>query len=107
MTSSIRWTHFPYCIQRQSNGKYVILNRDYKPLGFDTKKHLDYLAYPIDVKFKRFTKMTAAKLSCKGSEDLEAVLLYDDGCVPTKSVKNMKAYLKRLEILAKLKTEGK
>jgi len=102
MASSVRWVHFPYCIQRQEDGRYAILNRDYKPLGFQTRKHLKYEDYPILTKFKRLTKRTAARLSVKGSEDLEAIWLYDDANVPTKSAKNMKAYLERLEILAKL-----
>jgi hypothetical protein len=97
-----RSVHLPYCIKRLPNGNYVVLNRDYKPLGFRTSAHLEYEAYPIGVKFKRLTAATAAKLSWKGSTDTDAIFLYNDDSIPTVSPKNMQEYLERLKILAKL-----
>lgn len=99
----IRCVHLPYCLQHQPNGTYVLLNREYKPLGFKTREHIDYGAYPIGVKIKGLTAKVAAKLSHKGSSDLSAIYLYDDGSVPTKSKANMSAYLERLAHLAKFK----
>jgi hypothetical protein len=101
--TDIRSIHFPYCLQRQADGSYVVLNREYKPLGFKTNAHIDYAGYPIAVKLKRMTAKTAKKLSCDGSANLTSIYLYNDGCVPTRSRKNMQQYLARLEILAKLK----
>ena len=64
---------------------------------------LDYEAYPIGVRFKRLTAKTVGKLSWNGSQDAKEIFLYSDGCIPTKSAKNMQQYFERLEILAKLK----
>jgi len=35
----------PYCIQRLEDGRYVVLNRNYKPLGFRTTEFLRYEDY--------------------------------------------------------------
>lgn len=99
----VRSVHLPYCIQRQSDGTYVVLNREYKPLGFKTRQHLDYAAYPIGMKLRGLRAATAAKISYKGSSDLSNIYLYNDGCIPTSSPTHMAAYLKRLAHFAKLK----
>jgi len=98
-----RSVHLPYCLTKQADGKYVVLNREYKPIGFKTKDWIDYEKYPVAVKIKGLTAKVAAKISYKGSVDLENIYLYNDGCIPTKSAKNMQAYLNRLEVLAKLR----
>ena len=100
-----RFIHLPYCIKKLPSGKHVVLNRRYKPLGFQTTEHFDYEAYPITIKFKRLTGKTAAKLSYEGSENTDFIYLYNDGCVPTASAEYMRQYLERLGILAKLKLE--
>jgi hypothetical protein len=103
--SDIRAYHLPYCLERQADGRYVILNRRYKPVGFTTRERVDYGAYPIAVKFKRLTRATAARLSVRGSEDLEKIWLYDDATVPTASARNMQQYLDRLKVLMSLKVD--
>jgi hypothetical protein len=55
------------------------------------------------VKLKGLTPAKAAKISYKGSKDIDTVVLYNDGCIPTSSAKDMKAYLERLAHLAKLR----
>ncbi|MCX4156164.1 MULTISPECIES: hypothetical protein [Paraburkholderia] len=102
----IRSTFLPYCLQRQEDGRYAILNREYKPVGFWTRSHVDYDAYPTLVKIKGLTAKVAASISYKGSEDRDAIFLYNDGCVPTDSAANMTAYLKRIAVMAKLKIDG-
>jgi hypothetical protein len=103
----IAHSYFPYCLQKQADGSYLILNRDYKPVGFNTKEHLVYENYPVAVQFARLLPATAAKLSVHGKPDLDAIYLYNDGTVPTDSQANMAAYLARLELLAKLKVKSK
>lgn len=95
--------HLPYCLKRLPGGRYVVLNREYMPIGFKASAQVNYEEYPIAVKFKGLTQKVVAKLSYKGSEDLDNIFLYNDGCIPTRSTKNMQDYLCRLEILAKLK----
>lgn len=98
-----RSVHLPYCLIKQADGKYVVLNREYKPIGFKTGDWVDYDKYPVAVKIKGLTAKVVAKVSCKKGANLEKIYLYDDGCIPTKSAKNMQAYLERLEVLAKLR----
>lgn len=102
---SFRSLFLPYCIQQIEENKYVVLNREYKPLGFKTNKIVKYEDYPIVVEIKGLTKSIISKISHNGNEDVGNIYLYDDGCVPTASQKNMEKYLERLAILAKLKTQ--
>jgi hypothetical protein len=92
----------PYCIERLKDGRYVVLNRNYKPLGFTTDDFVTYEDYPIGVTFKGLTPKKAVLLSYRGSADLDKIYLYDDGCIPNGGAANMKVYLARLEVLAKL-----
>ena len=79
--NNFRQIHLPYCLERQKNGEYVVLNRQYKPVGFYTYNFINYDEFPISVPFK-ITKATAKKLSFDGSDDLQTIYLYNDGCLP-------------------------
>ncbi|MEH2331482.1 hypothetical protein [Nostoc sp.] len=103
--NDFRAVFLPYCIEKQPDGRYVVLNREYKPVGFKTKEHIKYEEYPICIELKGIGLATAAKLSYKGDSNTDKIYLYNDGCVPTESAEHMKNYLKRLEILAKLKVD--
>lgn len=103
--NDFRSVFLPYCIQKQPDGRYVVLNREYKPVGFKTNDHIKYEEYPVCVKLKGIGSATAEKLSYKGDSNTDIIYLYNDGCVPTESAEHMKKYLKRLEILAKLKVD--
>jgi len=96
-------THLPYCLKRQEDGTYVVLNREYKPLGFVTNDHVKYGDFPIAVKISRLTATVARRLSYGGSTALDEIFLYNDGCIPTASADHMQAYLQRLAVLAKLR----
>lgn len=100
-----RYIYLPYCLLKQPNGNYLVLNRNYKPLGFAVRDRLRYEDYPIEVKIKRLTKTTAARLSWEESDNVEKIFLYNDGCIPTASAAHMTEYLKKLRILAKLEIE--
>ena len=97
-----RSIYLPYCLELQPNGTWLVLNRDYKPVGFNTDQHIKYEEYPVSVKLKGLTKLRLAKLSSKAEFASNRVFLYDDGCVPTHSAAHMKSYMEKLEILAKL-----
>ncbi|GHT87533.1 hypothetical protein AGMMS49543_23840 [Betaproteobacteria bacterium] len=97
-----RSVFLPYCLKKQSDGRYAVLNREYKPVGFFTGSHVTYEDHPVLVQIKGLTKAKATKLSWSGSEDTDEIFLYNDGCVPTHSKENMRAYLAKLEILAGL-----
>ena len=97
-----RSVFFPYCLKKQPDGRYAVLNREYKPVGFFTRAHVAYEEFPVLVTIKGLTKAKAAKLSWSASEDTDEIFLYNDGCVPTHSKEHMRTYLAKLEILAGL-----
>lgn len=99
--NNFRQIHMPYCLKKQDDGCYVVLNREYKPLGFDTDEYLKYEDYPILVKYK-ITKAKIKQLSVHPEDNSEDFYLYNDGCLPEHNKKNMDAYLEKLRILTKL-----
>ena len=103
--SDIRSVHLPYCLKRQTDGRYVVLNREYKPLGFRTPDWSGYEKYPIAHRLKGLTTRKATRLSIDESPSLKSIYPYNDRSIPTSSAANMKAYLDRLAILAKIKCE--
>ena len=86
-----RMVFFPYCLHRQPDGSYSILNRQYKLIG------------PQAVRFKRMTAAMAARLSVHGNPDRSKIYLYHDGTIPTDSQEKMRAYLATLARLARLR----
>lgn len=97
-----RSVFFPYCLARLKDGRYTVLNRSHKPLGFVTRDRVKYEEYPICVKLKGLGPAKARRLSWNASENLEKIYLYDDSCVPTTSPAAMESYLDKLQLLAKV-----
>ncbi|MFH2138785.1 MAG: hypothetical protein ABII88_09770 [Candidatus Omnitrophota bacterium] len=93
----------PYCLKKLDDGTYVILNRKYKPVGFNTSNQLDYKDYPICHKIKGIKQKTAMTLSFNHDDNVDSIYLYSDSCIPTSSAKNMNKYLEKLRILSKYK----
>lgn len=94
----------PYCLYRNESGEWVALNREYKPLGFNTHKWIAYEQYPIGIKYKRAKKMRE-KFHAGHCEDENWVFLYNDSTAPWKTKDNMKAYMERLSRLAMLEVD--
>lgn len=105
MADTLLKTHFPYCLDRQPDGSYAVLNRNYKPIGMTTGEHVDYMKAPGRVRIKRMGAATARALSHNGSEDLARIYLYDDGSAPDRGPNQLGAYLERLGRLMALKVE--
>jgi hypothetical protein len=90
-----------YCLKRLSDGSYIALNRDYKPLGFARQPLVDYETAPGRFKFKRALRAAQiTALSFDGNTSAERIYLYNDGCVPTASAAHWHAYSARLKRLA-------
>jgi hypothetical protein len=100
LKSEARQVFFPYNIHRVDAGLYVVLNRNYKPLGMGTDEFVNYADYAVPL---RITAAQAAKMSWNGATDVASIYLYDDGCIPTRSAAHMRAYLARLEVFSRLK----
>lgn len=100
---SFRRLFLPYCLKRLADGSWVILNRQYKPLGVPGRGHVSYEAY--SVKLKGLTRARIAALSCNGLLEYESqgtIWLYSDGCLPDASKANWVAYQARLAVLMRL-----
>jgi len=102
--NDFRAIYLPYCLKKQENGKYIVLNRNYKPLGFNSNEEFNYSDFPISSNLKGITEKKAIELSWNDSPDKENIFLYNDGTNPIKSKRNMTEYLKKIESLAKLKS---
>ena len=101
---SFRWVYMPYCLNKLSDGRYIVLNSDYKPLGYSKSEFVNYQDHPSAQNIK-ITKSTAKKLSYCGDDDIESIMLYNDGCTPTRTKKDMDSYLEKLEVLSSLTLE--
>lgn len=101
----VRAVYMPYCLKKQDDGAYAILNREYKPVGFNTRDFVKYEDYPVTAKLKGIGPATARRLSCHDKADTDVIYLYDDATAPVNSSANMDAYLEKLRILAKFKVE--
>ncbi len=93
----------PYCLKKEADGNYVVLNREYKPLGFITSEMIRYEQYPISAKLRAINEKKAQQLSHDASPNVERIFLYNGATDPTSNKTNLDAYLKRVEILLKLK----
>lgn len=101
MITGYRATHLIYCLELLECGRYVALNRNYKPIGFLTDDHVNFAEYPVllDV---RITAGMAARISYKGDDSTARIYLYNDGCVPMPGEKSWSTYCERLGVLARL-----
>ncbi|CAN99119.1 MULTISPECIES: hypothetical protein [Sorangium] len=103
--TEMREVFFPYCLKRQPDGRYAILNRRYKPVGLFTGGWVKYDGLPVLVDL-RVTPSMAASVSWDHNPKLDEIFLYDDGCVPTASTEAMAAYLDRVGRMMKWKIRG-
>jgi hypothetical protein len=100
--SDFRSVYLPYCLKKVADNEYIVLNRNYKPLGYNIEEFLDYGKFPT-ITFKKLTEATLKKLSWNESSSDEEIFLYADSCIPTYSKGNMDLYSRKLELLDKLK----
>jgi len=90
--------YLPYALLRQPDGRYVVVNRLYKPVGMLTDEHVDYSAHALKL---NMSESAAKRLSWNASADCEAIYLYNDGRVPTDDAVKWQAYQEKLQFLAK------
>jgi len=99
---NFRKVFMPYCLQRQENGLYAILNRNYKPVGVATTGILRLKDHPGLVNLKGLTAKKASKISFEGLSDLDAIYLYDGGNAPESNTKRWEGYNICLKELSKI-----
>lgn len=100
----------PYCIEKQEDGSYLVLNREYKPLSFNTYSN-EFLKQdlPIYLKITGLSPQIVEKIIKIGSgatvqESGKRIFLYNDSNNPVEK-KNMKDYFERLSLLLPLLIE--
>lgn len=99
----MRHLYLPYCIEKQPDGRWVVLNRRYKQLGVNTSEWADYANPLYTTAIKGLTAAKMQALCAPGSHLSETrVYLYNDATCPTDSAANWSAYAARLQILMKL-----
>lgn len=92
----------PYCLDGNSKEGFMLLNRDYKPIGFNTRAWVNYEGCPIRLKFRGLSPSVAAKLAWDGKPLSDAIFLYADCCAPYRKKAYMDTYLERLRLLMSL-----
>jgi hypothetical protein len=92
----------PYCLRRQADGSYMVLNREYRPLGFFPEGRHDPDDHPVAVHIDGLSSTLAAKISCRGDLNTDEIYLYGPQ-YPTDSRADLKLYFDRLKLLATLK----
>lgn len=104
-----RHQFLPYLVRRlhaEAPHKYVILNRQYKPLGLPSVSHTPYYDYNLfAVLIPRFVPVTQRAISWDNQTFEEGggcIYLYNDGCLPDRTPEDWAAYAKRLERLNRL-----
>ena len=101
MMQQIVYTHLPYCIRHLGGDRYILLNRNYKPLGQTSLKNVDYDSH-FSVVRMRITKKQAIQLSYNQSDDIENICLYKSTPDVLSDIQEFDSYFNRLKILAKL-----
>lgn len=101
MNQTLFYTHFPYCIQHLGGGRYIILNRNYKPLGQTSFEYVDYNKDP-SVMYLKITKKKAEKLSYNGKIESDTIWLYENTYNTLRTPQEFNKYVTRLKLLATL-----
>jgi hypothetical protein len=87
----------PYCLHRKSDGTYLVLNRQYTPVGNPSRQFVDY--EQIDGIRLTITEDDAERLSWDGNRDVRRIYLFNDGCPPWAGKAHREAYKRRLAII--------
>ena len=109
MSEEYRRIWLPYCVQKMNDhaGGWIVLNREYKPLGMPLDQWAVYEDVPMHQRIRRITLCQQKKLY-HGSEDSapwlpnNTIWLYHDGSIPTYSKIKWDAYQRRLFVLSSL-----
>ncbi len=96
---SFRRVFLPYCLQQLADGRWIVLNRRYKPLGVASSDWVVYEEHPSAYKAK-ITKALRQKLDCGSSYRDDCIYLYEN--FEPKDKKFLAEYAARLALLEKI-----
>lgn len=105
-------SHLPYCLERLPDGRWIVLNRAYKPMGTTTPRaeFIDYGdPYALAFEHGELDRETQSVISTSVDFDDEGeparLYIYQDDSSPMKGPIEMEAYLERLAIMANLRVK--
>lgn len=102
-------THFPYCIQKTADGKWLVLNRSYKPLGVVSKDWVDYDSHPDRVPLDHRSVAALTRIAVYEMDDEEGnpvtIFFYKDGQRIADTDEGWSTYAAVLQVLGQAKVK--
>ncbi|QGZ94879.1 hypothetical protein [Terricaulis silvestris] len=94
------WYDWPYCIERQPDGTWLALNRDYRALG-ERAGWCVYETHPARTPLPGLTRRVVRQISIEpiGAAIPDRIYLYSDATSPRRSPEHRAAYKKKLALL--------
>jgi hypothetical protein len=89
---------FPYAFQKLDDGKYVVINREYQPLGYWPER----FGEPTNKRGQSFYLCGDLDEDLISQKNKTFIYLYDDSTNPMVSVKTLEAYLEKIGELSYL-----
>ena len=109
--------NMPYGLHRNEKGEWMAFNREYMPLGHNTRRHQEsfasakaYSDLPVHTAYCNMTEELLLKIAHSVGRDengeIQIVFLYDDGTNPMNArenkTKSFSEYFAKIEILSNL-----
>jgi hypothetical protein len=101
--TNYRQIFMPYCIKKLGPDKWVVLNREYKPLGMsDRSRMYDYDSFAVKLKITKKLAEKLAILDNTTQSPKDMIFLYSASNPPINS-SSMGGYLEKIGLLMNLK----
>lgn len=98
---SFRRVFLPYCLQQLADGRWIVLNRLYKPLGVASRDWVVYEDHPSTCQAK-ISKVLRLKLECDPPQSVRPDVIYLYSTFQSKNKKFLAEYAARLALLEKI-----
>src|SRR5262245_28557152 len=86
----------PYCAQNLGGNTYVLIGRDYKPIGLPTREWSEWEYHPVLYEIDDLTPKAATEISWDRDPNTDRIYFYIDRCAPWCGPKAFAAYEARL-----------
>jgi hypothetical protein len=99
----LRYTHLPYCLRKLDDGRYITVNRRYKPLGICSRERVVYEDHPTAMYIEGLTDELAIEIDVQKGAKPGHVFLYDGTSTAPKTQQAVDEYMQRLSRIMTLK----